>query len=356
MAKRSRRDFLQSAALAGLPGPSQSGPAPRGIAQLPDQRSRTCRSRPGGSPTTCTSSKTPATSTSSATARLRADRFRLGQGPRSPARARVSRTSTGFCTRTTTAISARATARRRSGNIPIAVPAHEYHLFADAENFWRNRRVFHLYYVRNDFNTITENIPVAPALADYSTFRWKNTDFFVLPTPGHTLGSITLLATIDGRKTAFSGDLMYSAGQDPEPLRHADQLRRLGRHRPRHLLAGRLARAEAAVALSLARRAHRRPGRGHRHRPRQADGLLPLPDRRRAGRRHPALPGQPPPGRPSPDDLVLLRHHQRQRQGHVHRLRLGVRPHFGSFERATAVTDRIRFVEHTIASCSGPTA
>ena len=56
--------------------------------------------------------------------------------------------------------------------IPIAVPAHERHLFADAQNFWRNRRVFHLYYVRNDFNTITENIPVARALEDYSTFRW----------------------------------------------------------------------------------------------------------------------------------------------------------------------------------------
>src|SRR5512143_141985 len=48
--------------------------------------------------------------------------------------------------------------------IPIAVPAHERHLFADAENFWRNRRVFHLYYVRNDFNTITEDIPVAAVL------------------------------------------------------------------------------------------------------------------------------------------------------------------------------------------------
>jgi glyoxylase-like metal-dependent hydrolase (beta-lactamase superfamily II) len=49
-------------------------------------------------------------------------------------------------------------------SIPIAVPAHEKHLFADAENFWRNRRVFHLYYVRNDFNTITENLPVARSL------------------------------------------------------------------------------------------------------------------------------------------------------------------------------------------------
>jgi glyoxylase-like metal-dependent hydrolase (beta-lactamase superfamily II) len=97
--------------------------------------------------------------------------------------------------------------------IPIAVPAHERHLFADAENFWRNRRVFHLYYVRNDFNTITRNIPVARVLADYSTFRWKNTEFFVLPAPGHTLGSIALLAVVDGKKTAFSGDLMYAPGK-----------------------------------------------------------------------------------------------------------------------------------------------
>src|SRR5436189_600510 len=94
-------------------------------------------------------------------------------------------------------------------SIPIAVPAHERHLFADAENFWRNRRVFHLYYVRNDFNTITENIPASRALADYSTLRWGTTDFFVLPTPGHTLGAVTLVAAIDGRKVAFSGDLMY---------------------------------------------------------------------------------------------------------------------------------------------------
>lgn len=94
--------------------------------------------------------------------------------------------------------------------IPIAVAAHEKHLFADAENFWRNRRVYHLYYVRNDFNTITENVPVAKALADYSTFRWNKTDFLILPAPGHTLGSIALLAAIDGKKVAFSGDLMYS--------------------------------------------------------------------------------------------------------------------------------------------------
>jgi glyoxylase-like metal-dependent hydrolase (beta-lactamase superfamily II) len=97
--------------------------------------------------------------------------------------------------------------------IPVAVPAHERHLFADARNFWRNRRVFHLYYVRNDFNTITENIPVARSLDDYSTFRWEGAEFYVLPTPGHTLGSISLLATVDGRKVAFTGDLIYAPGK-----------------------------------------------------------------------------------------------------------------------------------------------
>ncbi len=98
-------------------------------------------------------------------------------------------------------------------SIPIAVPAHEKHLFSDAENFWRNRRIFHLYYVRNDFNTITENIPVAAALQDYGTFKWRGRDIFILPTPGHTLGSISLIMEVDGRRTAFSGDLMHSAGK-----------------------------------------------------------------------------------------------------------------------------------------------
>ncbi len=103
----------------------------------------------------------------------------------------------------------KAVARR----IPIAVPAHERHLFEDAENFWRNRRVFHLYNMRNDFNTVTRNIPVERPLADYTAFRWRSVDFFVLPSPGHTPGSATLIANIGGKRTAFSGDLMYAPGK-----------------------------------------------------------------------------------------------------------------------------------------------
>src|ERR1051326_7316379 len=70
--------------------------------------------------------------------------------------------------------------------IPIAVPAHERHYFENAENFWRNRRIFELYDVRNDFFSLTRNVPVAASLRDYDTFRWRQLEFFIQPTPGHT--------------------------------------------------------------------------------------------------------------------------------------------------------------------------
>ena len=97
--------------------------------------------------------------------------------------------------------------------IPIAVPAHERHLFEDVERLWASRRIFDLYQVRNDFFSLTQNVPVSRLLHDYETFEWRGHSFFVQPTPGHTIGSISLLANIDGRSTAFSGDLLYADGK-----------------------------------------------------------------------------------------------------------------------------------------------
>jgi glyoxylase-like metal-dependent hydrolase (beta-lactamase superfamily II) len=70
-----------------------------------------------------------------------------------------------------------------------------------------------MYYVRNDFNTVVANIPVASSLHDYETFRWRGLEFLILPTPGHTPGSISLVADIDGGRLAFTGDLMYAPGK-----------------------------------------------------------------------------------------------------------------------------------------------
>ncbi|MFB3920732.1 MAG: MBL fold metallo-hydrolase [Terriglobia bacterium] len=104
-------------------------------------------------------------------------------------------------------------ARAAEERIPIHVPQHERHLFDDAENFWRNRRVFHLYYVRNDFFTLTRNVPVAGILRDYDIFRWGPHQLLIYPTPGHTLGSISLVGKVDGKQVAFSGDLIHSPGK-----------------------------------------------------------------------------------------------------------------------------------------------
>lgn len=98
--------------------------------------------------------------------------------------------------------------------IPIAVPEFEHHLFCDVENFWRNRRFYHEgYETRNDYFTLIESIPAAARIPDYESFIWHGWNFYILPSPGHTLGSITLLAEVDGHKVAFLGDLMHSPGK-----------------------------------------------------------------------------------------------------------------------------------------------
>ncbi|MCE5306314.1 MAG: MBL fold metallo-hydrolase [Acidobacteriales bacterium] len=235
-----------------------------------------------------------------------------------------------------------------SRSIPIAVPAHEKHLFADAENFWRNRRVFHLYYVRNDFNTLTKNVHVQKALADYSTFRWKNTDFFILPTPGHTLGSITLLATVDDKKMAFSGDLMYASGKiqtlyDTQVNYGGSEgidlgifsLCRLREQKPEMLCPS---HGEVIPDPDLA----------------MAETVKRLTDYYRF------QTGNAPSAENKPYAVSphLVAHYQTTSSFYTivsdsgkalfidYGSASGV--HFGNFERATAVTDRIRFVEHSI--------
>ena len=108
---------------------------------------------------------------------------------------------------------AQGTARLAEEGARVAVPEHERHLFADVERFWRNRRVYDNYDVRNTFFTLVSSVAVDAVLPDYETFVWGDLHLYILPTPGHTLGSVTLLGEIDGRWVAFSGDLMLAPGK-----------------------------------------------------------------------------------------------------------------------------------------------
>jgi glyoxylase-like metal-dependent hydrolase (beta-lactamase superfamily II) len=95
----------------------------------------------------------------------------------------------------------------------LAVPEYERHLFDQAETYWQTRRTYDNYDDRNTFFTVGRNIPVDDVLEDYEIFRWRNHEFYVLPAKGHTFGSSALLAHIDGRLVAFTGDLMAAGGK-----------------------------------------------------------------------------------------------------------------------------------------------
>jgi glyoxylase-like metal-dependent hydrolase (beta-lactamase superfamily II) len=97
--------------------------------------------------------------------------------------------------------------------IPIYVPEHERRLFEHAELFWASKQLFDMYNVRNTYFSLTHNVPVAGALQDFGTWSSGTLSFDVLPTPGHSYGSQTLLADVDGKHVAFTGDLLYAAGK-----------------------------------------------------------------------------------------------------------------------------------------------
>ncbi|MBB4375093.1 glyoxylase-like metal-dependent hydrolase (beta-lactamase superfamily II) [Bradyrhizobium sp. cir1] len=71
----------------------------------------------------------------------------------------------------------------------------------------------HLRQLNNTFFSLGENLPVDAVLEDYGTFVWKEYKFRVLPAKGHTYGMICLIAEVDGRNVAFTGDLMTTGGK-----------------------------------------------------------------------------------------------------------------------------------------------
>jgi glyoxylase-like metal-dependent hydrolase (beta-lactamase superfamily II) len=99
--------------------------------------------------------------------------------------------------------------------IPIWVPARERAMFEATDAFWRLRRSYDSYDASSLGFTRATSVPVARALADYERVTWAGGTLEVLPTPGHTKGSISLLATIDGAAVTFTGDLIAGHGTVP---------------------------------------------------------------------------------------------------------------------------------------------
>jgi glyoxylase-like metal-dependent hydrolase (beta-lactamase superfamily II) len=97
--------------------------------------------------------------------------------------------------------------------IPILVPLHERHLFDQVESFWSTKQIYDMYNVRNTYFTLTSSVPVADVLEDFAVFERSGLRLEVVPTAGHTVGSISLVGRVDGAQVAFVGDLLFAPGK-----------------------------------------------------------------------------------------------------------------------------------------------
>jgi len=94
------------------------------------------------------------------------------------------------------------------------VPAAENDKFSKPEDFWREfaRKRY------EDFNQQTTKLPVRPikvgrAVKAGDVVQWRGLEIKVIDTPGYTRGAVSYLATVDGLKYAFVGDIIYGRGK-----------------------------------------------------------------------------------------------------------------------------------------------
>lgn len=95
----------------------------------------------------------------------------------------------------------------------IWVPHAEQDLIAQADAHWQAREIYMNYNMRQDRFSPFASVEIDGTLLDYETRHFGGFDVTVVPTPGHTIGSISLLAEVDGARVAFTGDLISAPGQ-----------------------------------------------------------------------------------------------------------------------------------------------
>jgi glyoxylase-like metal-dependent hydrolase (beta-lactamase superfamily II) len=103
--------------------------------------------------------------------------------------------------------------RAVEAGIRIWVPPVERDLFEAADEHWQAREIYKNYNTRQDRFSLTRSVPIAGLHAEYRRQFRGGIEFEVVPTPGHTIGSDTILATVDGRRVAFTGDLIAGPGK-----------------------------------------------------------------------------------------------------------------------------------------------
>ena len=100
-------------------------------------------------------------------------------------------------------------------NAAIGVPTSEAPMFTSATDFWldADRILDHRYDFRPELMVLRSSVDVHQKINGGDSFQWEGITIRALATPGHTEGSLSYFAEVDGEVIAFTGDLIYGPGQ-----------------------------------------------------------------------------------------------------------------------------------------------
>lgn len=96
----------------------------------------------------------------------------------------------------------------------IVAPSREASLIDSPEAFWKDfeKVRFHDYAMVNT-KVLAAGLPVGRRVAGGERLEWQNLVIEVLDTPGYSPGAVSYLFTVDGRRIACVGDLIYGSGR-----------------------------------------------------------------------------------------------------------------------------------------------
>jgi glyoxylase-like metal-dependent hydrolase (beta-lactamase superfamily II) len=95
----------------------------------------------------------------------------------------------------------------------VWAPPVERELIANVDRHWETRPLDDDYALLQDRFSLLEPVAVAGTVDEYRTRSYGGFDVHTVPTPGHTVGSVTYFVEVDGRRLAFTGDLIYGEGK-----------------------------------------------------------------------------------------------------------------------------------------------
>jgi glyoxylase-like metal-dependent hydrolase (beta-lactamase superfamily II) len=129
----------------------------------------------------------------------------------------------------------------------VVAPEKEAELLNQPEKFWGELREKRFHdYAQQSTKVPVEPIPVSRTVKGGDSIPWADLSIRVLDTPGYTRGAVSYVVEIEGRKAAFTGDLVRDDGklQDLFSLQDAIREAKIGGY---HGWAGRLGEVVASL-------------------------------------------------------------------------------------------------------------